>query len=328
MKCQKPANCDLIFPISPFQLSTSCSLTSQVSDSSSTMLNSIAASYGRQSRRSSSPVLHQTPFLTDIRSIDDLKNSSDILSGADSQALRTFCTSEYCNFHTDLNDPYGSALRQANLDALKNHVQERIDSLGRDQAAQELTEQRWGPTKIPVYNVLLSATVMFPGLRPQLLAIARYLIADLKVPVDGTDLSGTSALMHSISTKPYLDLELAQMMLDAGANINLRNRYGCTLAHEAVMVRPETRSNAIIALKWFVEHGGNVDIKDGDGVSPKFIASRLKGAYPDVWATISQNTATGGSNGATAGSAKVKIGRNDPCSCGSKKKFKVCCGKP
>jgi uncharacterized protein YecA (UPF0149 family) len=23
----------------------------------------------------------------------------------------------------------------------------------------------------------------------------------------------------------------------------------------------------------------------------------------------------------------VKIGRNDPCSCGSKKKFKKCCGK-
>jgi uncharacterized protein YecA (UPF0149 family) len=25
--------------------------------------------------------------------------------------------------------------------------------------------------------------------------------------------------------------------------------------------------------------------------------------------------------------ASVKIGRNDPCSCGSKKKFKKCCGK-
>lgn len=25
--------------------------------------------------------------------------------------------------------------------------------------------------------------------------------------------------------------------------------------------------------------------------------------------------------------ANPKIGRNDPCSCGSKKKFKKCCGK-
>ena len=25
--------------------------------------------------------------------------------------------------------------------------------------------------------------------------------------------------------------------------------------------------------------------------------------------------------------SKQKIGRNDPCSCGSKKKFKKCCGK-
>ncbi|KAJ9601941.1 hypothetical protein H2200_013500 [Cladophialophora chaetospira] len=262
------------------------------------------------------------------RSIDDLKSSSDILSGADSQALRTFCTAEYCDFQTDLNDPYGSALRQASLDALKRRVQERSDNLGGiDLAAKELTDQRWGSTNIPIYNVLLSATVMFPHMRPQLLAIAKYLIADLKIPVDGTDLSGTSTLMYSISTKPYLDLEFAQMMVDAGADINLRNRYGCTAAHDAVMVRPDTKMKAITALKWFVEHGGNVEIKDGDGMSPKFIASRLRGSYPEIWAAISPNAAAGG-GGSTAGYAKVKVGRNDPCSCGSNKKFKVCCGKP
>lgn len=62
---------------------------------------------------------------------------------------------------------------------------------------------KWGPTKIPIYNVILSFTVMNPQARPKYIALAEWLVKTAKVPVDGSDMSGTTALMHSISTKPY-----------------------------------------------------------------------------------------------------------------------------
>lgn len=169
---------------------------------------------------------------------------------------------------------------------------------------------------------------MYPHLRSQLLAVTRYLISEAQVPVDGIDLSGTSALMHSISTKPYLDLEFAQLLLEAGADINHQNRYGCTAASDAVMARAETRSNAATSLKWFGEHGGDFDIKDGDGVSVRFIAGRLKAKFPDIWAAVNKLNSAGDGTAAGAPTTKVKVGRNDPCSCGSGKKYKLCCGKP
>lgn len=138
----------------------------------------------------------------------------------------------------DLKDPYGRLFQNADLPQFKSLFEARVKALSNDRpaAVQELFDTKWGPTKIPLYNVLLSFTVMVPSHRPKYFALLKWLAQDAKVPVDGTDLSGTPALMHSISTKPYLDLEFAQLMVDGGADINHRNRFGSNAAHDLVKV--------------------------------------------------------------------------------------------
>ena len=194
-------------------------------------------------------------------------------------------------------------------------------------AAQELFTKKWGLTQLPVFNIILMLLTMNPSSRSSYAAITEYLINTAQVPVDGTDISGTTAMMHAISTKPYLDPAFAQILYEAGAQINHRNRYGCTAAHEFVLVTQadsESKRRATEALQWFLAHGGDIDIKDGDGMTPRHIIRCLASRMPELGAAV--KTAEGGKNEKSTSGGK-KVGRNDPCSCGSKRKFKVCCGK-
>ncbi len=163
----------------------------------------------------------------------------------------------------------------------------------------------------------------------------QVLITEANVAVDGADLSGTTALMHAISTKPYTDTEYAQMLLNAGANINKQNRFGCVAAHDIVMVRPgtdaDTKNKAVAMLKWFVEHGGDVKIADPHGLTPMSIAIKLRPLVPDLAAVLTPSGEGGAPSGSSTPSgstpASSKVGRNDKCPCGSSKKYKTCCGK-
>ena len=258
-----------------------------------------------------------------MRTLEQLKNSNDILSGAESQRLRTFCTSEYLNVNTDLSDPLGQLLKRNNLDGLKKLIESR------EEVKEELFQMRWGPTKVPVYNVVLITMELQPTSREARLETVLWLVHEAHIGVDGVDLSGTSALMHSISTKPYLDTDFAQLMLDGGGDINKRTRYGGTTAHEISQVWPgQDEQRAARALRWFVEHGGDVEIKDGDGISPKFLISKQARLRPILAAALQTDgqTGNGGPSPSTAAGIK-KVGRNDKCPCESGKKFKVCCGK-
>ena len=132
-------------------------------------------------------------------------------------------------------------------------------------------------------------------------------------------------MTHAISTKPYLDVSFAQILYDAGSSVNYCNRYGATAAHEMVTLRQfdfETRQRAAEALQWLIAHGGDISIKDGDSMSPKFVIGRLSSMAPELAAVV--NHANPSLNSSTA---SKKVGRSDPCSRGSKKKFKVCCAK-
>ena len=133
---------------------------------------------------------------------------------------------------------------------------------------------------------------MDPSSRSARLETVRWLVRDAKVGTDGTDLSGTSALIHSISTKPYVDTDFAELMLEGGAVINRRNRYGSTAANEMVTVWPgQSEENAVKALKWFVEHGGDIGIKDGDGMSARVLVERSSGRWcPGLAAVVSGAT--------------------------------------
>ncbi|RDL35930.1 Uncharacterized protein BP5553_06542 [Venustampulla echinocandica] len=184
------------------------------------------------------------------------------------------------------NLPPGThVLSEGHLPSIRDDFSRRVqnqpdgDRLGATR--KELADIAYGPTKIPLFNFLLQLTILNPPARTSYLEISRFLALEACVPVDSTDLSGTTAFMHSISTKPYWDPEFAGIMLKAGAEINRRNRYGCVAAHDIVMARDYSTAGqrkTVEALKWFVENGGDLDIKCGDGVSP-----RKMGIVPGRW---------------------------------------------
>ena len=91
---------------------------------------------------------------------------------------------------------------------------------------------------------------------------------------------------------------------------------------------PEGKKKTLDALKYFVEHGGDVNIADGDGLTAKYVGLKVARLIPEMAPLL------GGGDGNAASDNQLstprltkKVGRNDPCICGSKKKYKVCCGK-
>lgn len=183
-------------------------------------------------------------------------------------------------------DPYGAAIFTGDIASVRADYADRLArstiqcGLARRAAAQEIYQLSWGPTRVPVYDLIFLATLIMQDARAQILAVARFLISEAQVPVDGVDLSGSQALHHCISTKPAFDPELAQMLYDAGGDVNARNRFGGTAAHEIVLVydlydRVKMQRSAD-ALKWFLDHGGNVDIADSDGISARRCIDNLR----------------------------------------------------
>lgn len=141
--------------------------------------------------------------------------------------------------------------------------------------------------------------------RSKYVSLAEWLATTGKVPVDGTDLSGTTVLMHAISTKPYLDIGFAQLMFTNGADINHCNRFGCTAAHDLIKVYvfdEPTVARSGKALSWFLEHGGDADIKNGDGMSARYMIGRMAPLTP----LLSRVLAQFGSGGATGNGDEKK----------------------
>jgi len=183
----------------------------------------------------------------------------------------------------DLTDDLGIAVFFGRLDAVKQVIRDRTYAHSQSGApdpraavVREIYEKRWGPTQVPIFNLILLSTLLLPPMRAEHLRAARFLIDEVKVPVDGTDLSGAQAIYHAISTKPTFDPEYAQILHDAGGDVNARNRYGDTAAAEMAMLRgydAETKKRARDALAWFFAHGGNLDVPNNDGVSARWVMS-------------------------------------------------------
>ena len=138
--------------------------------------------------------------------------------------------------------------------------------------------------------------------------------------------------MHSISTKPYFDPEFAQVMLDFRANINRRDRCGGVAAHDITTIQllrdDVAHEKAGRSLQWFLEHGGNIDIKDGDGVSARDIIGSLKMTDRTLSKVVDRyEERKGEGSNPTNGTIARPTARNGPCPCGSRRKFKKCCGK-
>ncbi|KAK5173029.1 uncharacterized protein LTR77_003151 [Saxophila tyrrhenica] len=218
------------------------------------------------------------------RTLEDLKNSHDVLSGMDSQALCTFCTSKSLDLETGLNAPYGRLLKASNPGKLRSDFSSRAATTSDAAAADELFALRWGPTAVPVYNVTLMFLYLHARQRARKLPLHRLLPRRLWRQGNGADMSGTTALMHAVSTKPYSEPAYAQLLLDGGGEINTGNRFGCMAAHDIVMVRPGSgmEGKAVETLRWFVEHGGDARIADadGDGVTPVSMAGKARRFAP------------------------------------------------
>lgn len=205
------------------------------------------------------------------------------LSGAESQRLKSFCCDAIWT-PRDL-DEYARLLQTGPLDKVKADFQHRVTRTSLEAARAVLAEISYGPGKIPLYNYLLQPLYLNPASRRLHLSTIQYLAEEAKVPVDTPDLSGSTTLMWCISTKPYFEPEVADILLKAGANINHRNRYGCVAAHEAVMARDYSskgKQKTCDAVKYFVEHGGDLDVECGDGTTPRGIAEKVQRLVPEL----------------------------------------------
>lgn len=231
------------------------------------------------------------------RTIEDLINSNDQLAGMDGMELRGWTQANPTAPSRDLKDPVGQTLLAAfngEFDALQNYCEMMIKQLGGDENARETVRQdmyakRWGPSKTPVYSILLPALHMLPGKKEELLGIVKYLANDLKVPVDGKDVLGSTALFWAISTKPYVQPEFAQILFDAGGSVNTKNRFNATPASEIAQadLHGDTTKN-VQMMKWYIEHGGDIENKDSDGMSVKILVEMMKKKVPQM-AEVIQN---------------------------------------
>lgn len=63
-------------------------------------------------------------------------------------------------------------------------------------------------------------------------------VLDQGARVDARDIGGYTALGHAAAHHPVL--KLAQVLIDKGADVNYRNRFGCTVLHSAIMASEVT----------------------------------------------------------------------------------------
>jgi hypothetical protein len=245
-----------------------------------------ASKYGSTLNPVSTHLPTQTihPLSPPFSTLDDLRASDDQLSGMDAMELRGFASQNPMVPSRDLTDPLGKAIlaySQGEFDAVKKHV----ESQDKDKAdiVKEMYGKRWGPTRIPIYNVILSFFVHTPQHKQKLLDLTRYLAIELKVPVDGTDVLGSSALYWSISTKPYTEPEFAQILFDAGVVVNQKNRFNGTAASEIAQVDfSGDMTRNVDMLKWYIEHGGDVDGKDNDGMNVRMLVDMMRKRVPGM----------------------------------------------
>lgn len=121
------------------------------------------------------------------RSLGQIFASQDILSGEEGEKLRNYCNTAYLDIRRDFKDPYDNLFQDGDLAAFQEHFQSRVLHFEgrRHEAAQELFKLRWGPTRTPVYTVLLEFATIELLRRYKYIAIVEWLVDTAKVPVDG-----------------------------------------------------------------------------------------------------------------------------------------------
>jgi hypothetical protein len=231
----------------------------------------------------------------------------------------------------DLTDPLGEALfatLQGQNDALSDYLTERQKTASKEELLKEMYEKRWGPTKIPIFNVILPFLyVSKPEQKPRLLDLTRHLVDDIGVGVDGTDVNGSTALYWAISTKPFVEPEFAQILFDAGCNLNQKNRFGCTAASEIAQADlGGDTSKSVKMLKWYVQHGGDVEVKDNDGMNVKMLVEMMEKRVPAMAQVLREGRGVR-KEGQCANCGREPKGEKALLTCSRCKKTRYCSGE-
>ena len=153
----------------------------------------------------------------------------------------------------------------------------------------------------------------------------------LNFKMAGIDMMGMTALMCSLCTKPYFDTEFAQIMLNAGGDINKRDRFGGVVAHDITTVQllysGGAHERAGHALQWYLEHGGSLDIQEGEGMSARHIIEQLEMTDRTLKGVMDRFDKQKAEGVLPGGAIARPTARNSPCPCGSGRKYKKCCGR-
>ena len=130
--------------------------------------------------------------------------------------------------------------------------------------------------------------------------------------VDATDEDGMSALMR-MSLKG--NGHAVQQLLQKGACIDMQDGDGLTALMCASVGGHREVAEVLLG------KGASIDMQAGNGVTALMCAS-AKG-HREV-ETLLKSLLT--ERGSGRGQRNARVGRNDPCPCGSQKKYKKCCG--
>ena len=96
------------------------------------------------------------------------------------------------------------------------------------------------PNYLPITSLIVA---MAQRCTPQEEAMPGYIeiltwVLEQGARVDARDIGGYTALGHAAAHHPVL--KLAQVLIDKGADVNSRNRFGCTVLHSAIMASEVT----------------------------------------------------------------------------------------
>lgn len=186
----------------------------------------------------------------------------------------------------DMTDPLGLSLLDflnGNDNAIKSYISSLHNSLDEEHLGIQISAARWGPTRLGIYNVILTFLTVKPQDTPRFLALTKYFIDEVKIATDAVDVTGATALYYSISTKPHVQPQFAQLLFDVGSSVNHRNRFGSTCGAEIAQVDfSRSTQPSVDMLAWYVEHGGDVDGKDHDGMNVRMLVEMMRKRVPEM----------------------------------------------
>ena len=90
----------------------------------------------------------------------------------------------------------------------------------------------------------------------------KYLLENYKVDINSKNIKGKTILMKSLNSSAWYGVKDARILIQAGANINLKDNQGNTALHSIIEHR-----NYDVA-KYFVTQGGDLSIKNKKGQTP------------------------------------------------------------